>query len=154
MGRATQTVAFELTVFGIDLRKYLKKPIIFSEQGLGGCTEGRKVAPDLNFVRIHPFYGAWLTNGYSASVDPWKVWGQALDTCRVLVLHHCCADSDSVAVVESHLLVRLAVHGRYHAQVCADCLALLKQRNCQAQLSTSRNVYDMCALVQSHHITT
>eukprot|EP00878_Enallax_costatus_P021261 GHUV01022503.1.p1 GENE.GHUV01022503.1~~GHUV01022503.1.p1 ORF type:complete len:402 (+),score=62.90 GHUV01022503.1:1266-2471(+) len=73
MGRATQTVAFELTVFGIDLRKYLKKPIIFSEQGLGGCTEGRKVAPDLNFVRIHPFYGAWLTNGYSASVDPWKV---------------------------------------------------------------------------------
>lgn len=89
MGAATQTVAFELSAFGIDLRNYLNKPIIFSEQGLGGCSERGKVAPSLDFMRIHPFWGAWLTQGYSTSVDPWKVRRVELSWRLRVVLQHC-----------------------------------------------------------------
>eukprot|EP00775_Hariotina_reticulata_P011691 gene11691-11835_t len=70
-----QTIAFEMKPFGIDLNTYLKKQnkqLIYSEQGLGGCTEGARVAPDLAFVKKHPFWGAWLAGGYQPAKDPWR----------------------------------------------------------------------------------
>jgi len=71
-----QTIAFEMQPFGIDLKTYLfkqNKKLVYSEQGLGGCGEGGKVAPDLAFVRKHPFWGAWISQGYQADKDPWQV---------------------------------------------------------------------------------
>jgi hypothetical protein len=69
-----QTAAFEMQPFGIDLKAYLfnkGKPLIYSEQGLGGCTDNKKLAPSLEYIRVHPFSGCggW----YSSQLDPWKV---------------------------------------------------------------------------------
>lgn len=74
MEKSIETAAFELQPFGIDLKAYLlsqDKPLVYSEQGLGGCTDNSKVAPDLDYVRIHPFAGSHPN--YSGSLDPWKV---------------------------------------------------------------------------------
>lgn len=58
--------------FGINLHRYSKtKPLIYSEQGVGGGTDDGKVAPDLDYLRKHPFAGT--STIYSAQLDPWKV---------------------------------------------------------------------------------
>jgi hypothetical protein len=69
-----ETAAFEMQPFGIDLKSYLfakGKPLIYSEQGLGGCTDNKKLPSNLDYVRVHPFSGCggW----YSSQLDPWKV---------------------------------------------------------------------------------
>jgi hypothetical protein len=69
-----ETAAFEMQPFGIDLKSYLmqkNKPLIYSEQGIGGCTDNRKLPSSLEYVRVHPFSGCggW----YSSQLDPWKV---------------------------------------------------------------------------------
>ena len=67
-----QTAAWELRYFGIDLRRYSKlKPLIYSEQGLGGCTDNNTIAPDLEYLQKHPYIGTPPT--YSAKLDPWKI---------------------------------------------------------------------------------
>lgn len=69
---AIQTAAFELKYFGIDLKSLVKtKPVIYSEQGIGGCTDNNTVAPDFDYLRNHPYSGSPPT--YSAQLDPWLV---------------------------------------------------------------------------------
>jgi len=67
-----QTVAFELAAFGIDLKNYLNKPFVYSEQGLGGYNqEGNAIAPDLATLSKFPMRGKWLSS-YIADKDPWQ----------------------------------------------------------------------------------
>jgi len=87
-----QTVAYEMKPFGIDLNAYLmkqNKQLIYSEQGLGGCTEGGRVAPDLAFVKKHPFWGVWPAGGYQPGQDPWKVSSSAALTSWMCLLCYC-----------------------------------------------------------------
>eukprot|EP00775_Hariotina_reticulata_P003580 gene3580-3846_t len=67
------TLAYELRFFGIDLKQYMKKPVIHVEQGLGGVLKyGMLPAPDLATVSRYPFSGNWPVDGYSKEVDPWQ----------------------------------------------------------------------------------
>lgn len=43
-----------------------------SEHGLGGCNWDSSVAPDLKFVKEHPWIGHWPSNGYDPKTDPWR----------------------------------------------------------------------------------
>jgi hypothetical protein len=65
--------AAELALMGIDLRKLVNeqgKKLVISEWGVGGGTpDGKKVAPDLNYVASNPFFGLWYP--YSPEKDPW-----------------------------------------------------------------------------------
>uniref|UniRef100_A0A383VZ49 GH18 domain-containing protein n=1 Tax=Tetradesmus obliquus TaxID=3088 RepID=A0A383VZ49_TETOB len=69
-----ETAAFEMQPFGIDLKSYLfakGKPLVYSEQGIGGCTDNKRLPPSLDYIRVHPFSGCG--GSYSSQLDPWKV---------------------------------------------------------------------------------
>ncbi|KAI8464122.1 MAG: hypothetical protein J3K34DRAFT_396852 [Monoraphidium minutum] len=42
-----------------------------TEHGLGGCYWDFSVAPDLEFVKIHPWVGIWPSPAYEPGGDPW-----------------------------------------------------------------------------------
>eukprot|EP00878_Enallax_costatus_P029509 GHUV01032004.1.p1 GENE.GHUV01032004.1~~GHUV01032004.1.p1 ORF type:complete len:417 (+),score=79.95 GHUV01032004.1:157-1407(+) len=68
-----QTLAYELSFFGIDLKQYMQKQVIYVEQGLGAVLQyGMLPAPDLATVARYPFSGNWPVDGYNKQVDPWQ----------------------------------------------------------------------------------
>ncbi|KAF8071154.1 rimM [Scenedesmus sp. PABB004] len=71
-----RNLAFELSPFGIDLRRLVgpqRKRLICTEQGLGGyaADSAERVPGSLDYVRAHPYAGS--PPGYDAARDPWKV---------------------------------------------------------------------------------
>jgi hypothetical protein len=65
--------AQELAFFGVDLLDLINrkgKQLVISEWGIGGGTpEGKKIAPDLEYVAANPFFGLWYPYAYDK--DPW-----------------------------------------------------------------------------------
>ncbi|KAI8472172.1 MAG: hypothetical protein J3K34DRAFT_215181 [Monoraphidium minutum] len=68
-----ETAAYELGLFGISIKDLAKagKKLVYSEHGLGGCYWDYTVAPNLEFVKLHPWVGHWPNNGYDPKTNPW-----------------------------------------------------------------------------------
>ncbi|KAF8071022.1 hypothetical protein HT031_001104 [Scenedesmus sp. PABB004] len=74
----------ELSYAGINLKQLIKsgKKLVISEWGLGGGTQdGNAIAPTVEDVAGHPFFGLWYP--YGSWKDPWRN-GQYADYRRYL----------------------------------------------------------------------
>lgn len=64
-----------------------------SEHGLGGCYYDYSVAPDLKFVKEHPWLGYWPNAGYDPKTNPWLRddyrWGRPACFCSPVCLLVC-----------------------------------------------------------------